>query len=142
MEEERRLCYVGITRAMRELYVTYAGARTLYGQTRNNPPSRFLAEIPTGLLSEVFAQRPMSGAGRLSPRSAVEQTPKSFGGDLAANWSMGDEVEHRKWGVGTVIETSGTGEDLELVIEFSPPIGRRKLMVKYAPIVKVGDGGE
>ncbi len=142
MEEERRLCYVGITRAMRELYVTYAGARTLYGQTRNNPPSRFLAEIPTGLLSEVFAQRPMSGAGRLSPRSAVEQTPKSFGGDLAANWSMGDEVEHRKWGVGTVIETSGTGEDLELVIEFSPPIGRRKLMVKYAPIARVGDGGE
>ncbi len=141
MEEERRLCYVGITRAMRELYVTHARARMLYGQTRNNPPSRFLAEIPADILSEVFAKRPLSGGGK-PPRSPLDQIPKSFGGDLTADWKAGDQVKHRKWGVGTVIDTVGEGEDLELVIAFPPPVGNRKLMVKYAPIAREGDGGE
>ncbi|MHB1627696.1 MAG: DNA helicase PcrA [Bacilli bacterium] len=141
MEEERRLCYVGITRAMRELYVTHARARMLYGQTRNNPPSRFLAEIPAEVLSEVFAKRSLGGGGK-PPRSPLEQIPKSFGGDLTADWKAGDQVNHRKWGAGTVVDTVGEGEDLELVIAFSPPVGNRKLMVKYAPIAREGDGGE
>jgi len=142
MEEERRLCYVGITRAKRELYMTCARARMLYGQTRNNPPSRFLTEIPEQIVAEVNVQRQVNSAEKTPFRSTAEQIPKSFGGDLTANWSAGDQVEHRKWGVGTVIETAGAEEDLELVIAFAPPIGNRKLMVKYAPIVKVGDGGE
>ena len=142
MEEERRLCYVGITRAKRELYMTCARARMLYGQTRSNPPSRFLTEIPEQIVAEVNVQRQVNGAGKTPFRSTAEQIPKSFGGDLTANWSAGDQVEHRKWGVGTVIETAGAEEDLELVIAFAPPIGNRKLMVKYAPIVKVGDDGE
>ncbi|MHB1684097.1 MAG: DNA helicase PcrA [Bacilli bacterium] len=142
MEEERRLCYVGITRAKRELYMTCARARMLYGQTRTNPPSRFLTEIPEQIVAEVNVQRQVNGAGKMPLRSTAEQIPKSFGGDLTANWSAGDQVEHRKWGVGTVIETAGAKEDLELVIAFAQPIGNRKLMVKYAPIVKVGDAGE
>ncbi|PWI57266.1 DNA helicase PcrA [Sulfoacidibacillus thermotolerans] len=137
MEEERRLCYVGITRAQKELYLTCANTRMLFGQTKANPPSRFLQEIPQEVLVDV--KKATGSFPRIAREGmAVEQTPKSFGGDLTENWSVGDRVLHRKWGEGLVLARSGTGEDLELTIEFAAPTGTRKLMVKYAPIVKAG----
>ncbi len=136
MEEERRLCYVGITRARRELYITCAQMRMLFGLTKSNPPSRFLKEISPEVMIDRGQAR--SSNSRISPQGmAKEQVPKNFGGDLSANWAQGDRVEHRKWGQGLVLARSGSGEDLELTIEFPAPIGTKKLMVKYAPIVKV-----
>lgn len=142
MAEERRLCYVGITRARRDLYLTSAMTRTLYGQSRNNAPSRFLSEIPPAILEVMDKQvDPQMSGGALGRRAAgvaVPHIPAGFGGDTTASWQIGDQIEHRKWGLGTVMEKGGTGEDLELTISFSEPIGDRRLMVKYAPIVKAG----
>ncbi len=144
MEEERRLCYVGITRAMRELYITNALTRTIYGQTKSNPPSRFLTEIPPDLILEVTHKR-VGAAKSLRPIGATEEKrehiPSHFG-NVEENWEPGNQVEHRKWGIGTVTGMSGEGENLELLIVFPDPIGEKKLLVKYAPIQKVNESHE
>ncbi|MCY0876899.1 MAG: DNA helicase PcrA [Firmicutes bacterium] len=168
LEEERRLCYVGITRARRQLYMSCALQRTIYGNTRTNQASRFLMEIPATAIEEVgrrqtqarrnegilsrgmeargYASAPSGATGSTSgpiKSGGITQIPASFGGDLAAPWAVGDAVVHRKWGVGKVTVLHGSGEDIELTIAFAPPIGTRKLLVKYAPIVRVeGDGNE
>jgi len=162
MEEERRLCYVGITRAQRELYLSCALQRTIFGMTRTNPPSRFIAEIPQDLLSEVrfgqvgegrdngarggFGQVRIASGGHGRPQSVaasgsaggggITHMPSGFGGDVTADWQTGDSVSHRKWGQGTVTGMSGKGDDLELIIDFPAPIGSKKLLVKYAPITR------
>lgn len=136
LEEERRLCYVGITRARKELYMTCANMRMLFGQTKSNPPSRFLKEIPGDVMDDRGATK-SSALRTTRVGSAMEQVPKNFGGDLSVQWDVGDFVMHRKWGEGVILENSGSGEGLELTIEFPAPIGAKKLMVKYAPIVKV-----
>lgn len=139
LEEERRLCYVGITRAMRELYVTNALTRTIYGQTKSNPPSRFLIEIPNSTLVEVTHKR-VGAAKELraigTSTAKIENMPSQFGGN-GQNWEIGDTAQHRKWGDGVVTGMSGEGENLELTILFDEPIGSKKLLVKYAPIQKV-----
>lgn len=137
MEEERRLCYVGITRAEKELYLTCALSRTLYGQTRGNSPSRFLAEIPAHIVEEYRPQKAESSHARTPVAGKPLQIPQGFGGDTSIAWAVGDRVEHRKWGLGTVQKVEGTGEDLELTIAFAPPVSARKLMVRFAPITKV-----
>lgn len=63
--------------------------------------------------------------------------PSHFGADLSVDYLPGDKVEHRKWGLGTIAEADRSGADLELVIDFAPPIGRRKLVARFAPIQKV-----
>lgn len=144
MEEERRLCYVGITRAMRELYITNALTRTLYGQTKSNPPSRFLTEIPSDAIVEVTHKR-VGAAKSLRAIGAtegkMEHIPDHFG-NVNENWNIGDQVEHRKWEFGVVTGMSGEGENLELLIIFPEPIGEKKLLVKYAPIQKVSESNE
>ena len=144
MEEERRLCYVGITRAMRELYITNALTRTLYGQTKSNPPSRFLTEIPSDAIVEVTHKR-VGAAKSLRAigvkEGKMEHIPDHFG-NVNENWSIGDQVEHRKWEFGVVTGMSGEGENLELLIMFPEPIGEKKLLVKYAPIQKVSEINE
>ncbi len=140
MAEERRLCYVGITRAQRDLYLTSAMTRTLYGQSRTNMPSRFLAEIPQEIVENYSLKQP-AGRVKADIRTgggvATSHIPQNFGADLTLDWQIGDAVMHRKWGVGVVVSKSGSGEDLELFITFDPPIGERRLMIKYAPITKV-----
>ncbi|SDX97010.1 DNA helicase-2 / ATP-dependent DNA helicase PcrA [Evansella caseinilytica] len=163
MEEERRLAYVGITRAEQELYLSRAKTRTLYGRTNANPPSRFLAEIPADLLDRVNTaaekehlppwMRPARGmqSGN-SPRFTRNQGnagggttgstgvvhPRSAvtntGGD-AFSWSVGDKADHKKWGVGTVVSIKGEGENTELDIAF-PAVGVKRLFAKFAPITK------
>ncbi|MBU9710234.1 DNA helicase PcrA [Evansella tamaricis] len=154
MEEERRLAYVGITRAEQELYITRAKMRTLYGRTNMNPPSRFLGEIPDELIHKVNETRtdaptpPWMQTSRGSSSLGVGQTKTTVsgtrtkervkttvtGGD-SFSWSVGDKAEHKKWGLGTVVSMKGEGENIELDIAF-PAVGIKRLFAKFAPITK------
>ncbi|WP_449622527.1 DNA helicase PcrA [Robertmurraya sp. Marseille-Q9965] len=154
MEEERRLAYVGITRAEEELYITNAQMRTLFGRTSMNPASRFIREIPEELLEDARPKpkaksaspfggspsRPATRAGVSAPgvtRPAVTRpVANSTGGD-ALGWKVGDKAQHGKWGVGTVVSVKGEGESMELDIAFPSPTGIKRLLAKFAPIQKV-----
>ncbi|UOF92812.1 DNA helicase PcrA [Fodinisporobacter ferrooxydans] len=144
MEEERRLCYVGITRAEEKLYMTTCQTRTLYGQTKSNMPSRFLKECPPELIEEVKSYRLGFGNignarfGQTAPRSHVgagwSAQPQETG--AGTKWQTGDRVMHRKWGTGTVVNVTGSPTDQELTIAFEQPVGVRKLLANFAPISK------
>nr|WP_092069380.1 DNA helicase PcrA [Dendrosporobacter quercicolus]NSL47455.1 DNA helicase PcrA [Dendrosporobacter quercicolus DSM 1736]SDL90175.1 DNA helicase-2 / ATP-dependent DNA helicase PcrA [Dendrosporobacter quercicolus] len=151
IEEERRICYVGITRARRKLYLTNARMRTIYGKTIMYPASRFLSEIPPSVLErvEMRPSRPAAwssgfgggtGAGRQMPAAAGPAAPaaraavRPTGQPVA--WKVGDKAQHSKWGVGTVVDVRGQGEDQALKVAF-PGQGIKELMLKYAPIAKV-----
>ncbi|CUH96350.1 ATP-dependent DNA helicase PcrA [Propionispora sp. 2/2-37] len=148
IEEERRICYVGITRARRKLYLSHARMRTIYGRTSMYPPSRFLTEIPTSLLERYQAPRESYSVSPRTGSFGMQKTalPRSMaqGRDSQAtdtsphstDWRPGDKARHGKWGVGTVVEVRGTGESQELRIAF-PNQGIKQLMVKFAPINKV-----
>jgi DNA helicase II / ATP-dependent DNA helicase PcrA len=150
MEEERRLAYVGITRAEEELYMTNAQMRTLFGQTKMNPVSRFISEIPADLLDDVMAESKSKGpfsspfgrtAGgspsRPAPRKPVTRpvVQKTTGGE-AVSWQVGDKASHKKWGTGTVVSVKGSGDSVELDIAFPSPTGIKRLLAKFAPIEK------
>lgn len=142
MEEERRLGYVGITRAEEVLFITNAKMRTLYGRTTMNRPSRFIHEIPDHLIEEINQrqQRTVSSFERAATparRAAVTRpATTSTGGDDFA-WKAGDRAEHGKWGTGTVVSVKGEGESTELDIAFPSPVGIKRLLAKFAPIKKV-----
>lgn len=147
IEEERRLCYVGITRAKERLFITRAQSRTLFGSTKYNPPSRFLEEIPEELLDrkeERMKIQPMAETGRPKSqgfgRSALLENqgakPAAAAGKAAVlSYAPGDKVKHRKFGVGTVVAAQSMGADVLLRIEF--PEGEKKLLAAYAPIEKL-----
>lgn len=148
MEEERRLCYVGITRAKEELYLTTCGSRMIFGERRPFTTSRFLAEMPAEDVEKDGAamRHTMGYSAQMStraPRAHVEPmpsklvVPQSFGADLSLQYEPGDIVEHRKWGAGVILTSHGQGESLELTVRFEEPIGDRKLFAKFAPITKV-----
>ncbi len=153
MEEERRLAYVGITRAEERLYLTCAQSRTLYGRSSFNPPSRFLREISDNIIEQIsiaiqrqqLDQLPF-GAGRsnrdysqrrtignVQSRAQVESL-KTTGGDQLG-WKLGDKAVHKKWGTGTVVSVKGSNDDMELDIAF-PDLGVKRLLAKFAPITK------
>lgn len=147
MEEERRLAYVGITRAESELYITNAQMRTLFGRTNMNPVSRFIAEIPEELIedmklkpkkSALHSSKPIhSGGSRRTPSfGKVVAQPNATGGD-EIGWQVGDKAAHKKWGTGTVVSVKGEGEGKELDIAFPSPTGIKRLLAKFAPIEKV-----
>lgn len=149
MHEERRLAYVGITRAKKIIYLTRCWQRTLYGTTRFNQPSRFLSEIPGHLTSK---EDPLDYGGDIPPQQAVgtgagfrsvsllAARPAHNGGPGkkagAGEFCRGDSVRHSKWGVGTVLDVRGRGDSAELRIEFAG-LGVKTLLAKYAPIEKV-----
>lgn len=124
MEEERRLCYVGITRAMQTLYLTHAETRRLHGTDTYNRPSRFLLEIPADLVHEVR----MGGAVQ-RPYGA------SAAGDTAAGAEsglrMGQRVLHAKFGEGVVLQAEGSGERARVQVNFAGA-GAKWLMLGYA----------
>lgn len=135
LEEERRLAYVGITRAEKELYLTHASMRTLYGRTNMNPISRFINEIPEELIEGMKEEKQSPfGVAKKAPvkRRAVKQTT----GAENKTWSPGDKANHKKWGVGTVVNVQGEGEAMELDIAFPAPVGIKRLLAKFAPITK------
>jgi DNA helicase-2/ATP-dependent DNA helicase PcrA len=137
VEEERRLMYVGITRAEEKLFMSYAQSRMQYGQMKMNPPSRFLKEIPPELVDDVGAMRRQAAAtNREKPTTNLgTRIPKNFGADMSLTWEIGEHVEHRKWGTGKIVDTENSGDDLELHIEF-PEQGVKKLLARFAPITK------
>ncbi len=133
LEEERRLMYVGVTRARERLYLTYAWSRTLFGSTNYSPPSRFLGEIPSELVRASEEGELVVGEGAsVSPiRAAVE------GRREIPQISAGDTVLHDKWGEGVVLTVSGSGTDAEATVRFVEA-GEKRLLVAYAPLKKVG----
>ncbi|KAF1300126.1 MULTISPECIES: DNA helicase PcrA [Enterococcus] len=148
LEEERRLAYVGITRAEEELYLTNAFSRTLYGRTQYNRPSRFIEEIEGELLANKGSrtgsihQKPVRTfdpkvfkPAYVQPTQRVVSSRQETGGD-SADWKAGDKVKHKKWGIGTVVRTNGTAKDVELDVAF-PEQGVKKLLAAFAPIEKL-----
>ncbi|MCD5003200.1 DNA helicase PcrA [Enterococcus saccharolyticus] len=146
LEEERRLAYVGITRAEEKLYLTNAFSRTLYGRTQYNRPSRFMEEIDEELLESTSSRpaQPVQPQRTFNPKvfKPVYQQPqkavsskKETGGD-ASEWKAGDKVAHKKWGTGTVVRVSGQAKDLELDVAFAQQ-GVKRLLAAFAPIEKI-----
>ena len=144
LEEERRLAYVGITRAEESLYLTNAFSRTLYGRTQYNRPSRFVEEIDQELLeilgmqptlkkSTFFASKEITPNYK-QPATTVVSSKTMTGGE-SKDWKAGDKVKHKKWGPGTVVRVSGTAKDLELDVAF-PSQGVKRLLAAFAPIEK------
>jgi DNA helicase-2/ATP-dependent DNA helicase PcrA len=121
LEEERRLAYVGITRARRRLYLTHAWSRSLFGGSNYNPPSRFLSEIPTGLVESV--------EGEVRP-----QGDPTFGHEPMAV-SEGDTVFHERWGEGVVVAISGSRDRAEATIAFED-VGEKRVLLAYAPLTR------
>ncbi|HEO6938507.1 TPA: DNA helicase PcrA [Streptococcus agalactiae] len=162
LEEERRLAYVGITRAEQILFLTNANTRTLFGKTSYNRPTRFIREIDDELIQHQGLARPVNSS--FGVKYSKEQ-PTQFGQGMSlqqalqarksnsqpqvtaqlqalnANnshetlWEIGDVATHKKWGDGTVLEVSGSGKTQELKINF-PGIGLKKLLASVAPISK------
>jgi DNA helicase II / ATP-dependent DNA helicase PcrA len=146
MEEERRLAYVGITRAEEELFLSNAQMRTLYGQTKMNPVSRFVAEIPEDLIDNFVPEKksPFSSGGAASARTqpqarrkAVSRPVPTTTGGEGISWQVGDRAAHKKWGTGTVVSVKGSGDGMELDIAFPSPTGIKRLLAKFAPVEKV-----
>jgi DNA helicase-2/ATP-dependent DNA helicase PcrA len=163
LEEERRLAYVGITRARERLYVTSAWSRNIFGSTQYNPPSRFLDEIPSELVLEVAGQRRGQGAagtggwrsgysrgnrddtdGRVfggrqrlyehASRPALEPPPTTGAESLGLR--TGDDVRHGKWGDGVILEITGAGDKAEALVRF-PSVGEKRLLLSWAPLEKI-----
>ncbi|TGA98361.1 DNA helicase PcrA [Sporolactobacillus shoreae] len=150
MEEERRLAYVGITRAKQRLFLTSAQIRMLFGQTVTNPVSRFIKEIPEELLdveepehqaaTTRFAGLSSSASPFAGRFASVYKNPAPMLKKQATGneeWRAGDKVLHKKWGQGTVVSTKGSGDSVELDIVFPSPVGLKRLLGAFAPIEKV-----
>ncbi len=143
LEEERRLCYVGITRARERLYLSNAWSRSLFGSTQYNPPSRFLNEIPEHLtrMVEGGRQARLSERGRASIVDSVMRgrgaTPARTTGAENMGLRVGDDVMHGKWGEGIVLEVIGEGDKAEGIVRFSS-VGEKRLLLAWAPLKKIG----
>ena len=144
VEEERRLAYVGITRAERQLYVTNAITRTMYGRISAYMPSRFLAEIPPQLMEDYHRKSAMPqsrttavpGKQRVSilTKPVASSLPKKHA--VSDTFAKGDKVRHKIWGIGTVLDVIGEGPNMQMKIQF-PTKGVRQVVVKYAPLEKI-----
>ena len=140
VEEERRLAYVGITRAEKELYISNATTRTVFGRTSSYLPSRFIDEIPEELVAGLRAKRkvPDDIKRHVPQHMSVTSRPVTkpiVRNEVIADWKIGDTAIHSKWGNGKVINVAGEGAGMKLTIEF-PTQGVRVVMAKFAPVKK------
>ena len=140
VEEERRLAYVGITRAEKELYISNATTRTVFGRTSGYLPSRFIDEIPEELVDGLRAKRkvPDDIKRHVPQHMSVTSRPVTkpiVRNEVIADWKIGDTAIHSKWGNGKVINVAGEGAGMKLTIEF-PTQGVRVVMAKFAPVKK------
>ena len=156
LEEERRLAYVGITRARERLFLSHAWSRMLHGTTQYNPPSRFLDEIPESLVTDAEGSRSRRksssfGSGGWSSKdrqqtrssnresmidSAMKRTGPSPSGAEELGLKIGDDVMHAKFGEGVIIDISGTGDKAEARVRF-PDVGEKQLLLSWAPLQKL-----
>ncbi len=160
MEEERRLCYVGITRAKKKLYLTYAQQRMLYGKTESRLPSKFLNEIPSALIfrepdknTKTYrfggedAGKAVSRVNTLGTKENLDSVLSTFGIGTAAQkmasaasevceFKKGDKVHHKKFGDGMITDINETGGDAELEISFER-VGTRRLLSSFAKLEKI-----
>ncbi len=145
VEEERRLCYVAITRAKQQLYITNTEHRTIYGRTTVNVPSRFLREVPeeyTESLNEKKAARPEFSRERREDGTKnfwaqLYQSPeKKVDTGASVDFKVGDVVQHRKFGRGIVLSAQSFGKDMRLEIAFDS-VGTKQLMAIFAKLEKV-----
>ena len=142
LEEERRLAYVGITRARERLHLSRAAVRSAWGAPQYNPPSRFLDEIPAELLQW---ERELSGAaavGRRDQRPAVATLAarpgvRSPGNRPVIALSAGDRVTHDSYGLGTVVRTLGEGDKTQAEVDFGGELGVKRFVLRYAPLEKL-----
>ena len=140
IEEERRLAYVGITRAEKELYISNATTRTVFGRTSSYLPSRFIDEIPEELVDGLRAKRkvPDDIKRHVPQHMSVTSRPVTkpiVRNEVITDWKVGDTAIHSKWGNGKVINVAGEGAGMKLTIEF-PTQGVRVVMAKFAPVKK------
>ena len=146
LDEERRLCYVGITRARERLYLCHAWCRTLFGSTQYNPASRFLGEIPEQLVR--LTGRTAPGRGSIRERqlgTGVVGAPRGPGGGPVTGAAgaeklglkVGDDVAHDKFGEGVIIGIEGTGDKAEALIRFRD-VGEKRLLLSWAPLKRLG----
>ena len=136
LEEERRLAYVGMTRAKDRLYLFHAFRRHLFGQANLNLPSRFLKDIPIELVdgpAGIPSGMPDPG---IAPARLVDAARPSAPVELVQRYQPGDKVEHRSWGRGSVLKSTMTRTDEEIIVKFDR-VGMKILAVSLAPIVKV-----
>ena len=154
IEEERRLCYVGITRAKEKLFLSSTKMRTIYGNTVTYPPSRFLQEIPARLVktikrqerfsalenfkqvSEKYSARPQKPASTFNPHSFMLQKPAAAAGGTGTRFNTGDRVSHSKWGEGMVVSVKDSPDGQEVKVAFAGA-GVRSLLTKYAVLKKL-----
>lgn len=154
IEEERRLCYVGITRAKEKLFLSSTKMRTIYGNTVTYPPSRFLQEIPARLVktikrqerfsalenfkqvSEKYSTRPQKPASTFNPHSFMPQKPAAAAGGTGTRFNTGDRVSHSKWGEGMVVSVKDSPDGQEVKVAFAGA-GVRSLLTKYAVLKKL-----
>ncbi|RBY91678.1 DNA helicase PcrA [Blastococcus sp. TBT05-19] len=144
LEEERRLAYVGITRARQRLFISRATVRTNWGQPAYNPPSRFLDEIPAETIHwERLDPTPAPSTGYRSAQTRVAATGLSTGGlrggagnRQVISVEVGDRVSHDAFGLGTVVEVTGVGDKAQATVDFGSG-GTKRLVLRYAPLVKL-----
>jgi DNA helicase-2/ATP-dependent DNA helicase PcrA len=142
LQEERRLAYVGITRARERLYLSRAVARFTWGQTSYNPPSRFLDEVPEHLMDwrRLGAVPTSTPAGaRAADRVAASPTfgRRSTGLRTVPDLEIGDRVTHDAFGLGTVTATRGVGDQAQAEVDFGGTTGAKWLLLRYAPVEKL-----
>ncbi len=142
LEEERRLCYVGITRAEQRLYLTHAWSRMLFGSTDYYPPSRFLNEIPEALV-KAQGRSESRGRGMSDHRDAVaaaalrvDRQPTGARGAEQMGLRIGDDVSHEKFGEGVIINLKGEGDKAEATVQFRG-VGEKTLLLAWAPLTKL-----
>ncbi|CAI7975735.1 ATP-dependent DNA helicase UvrD1 [Frankia sp. Hr75.2] len=157
LEEERRLAYVGVTRARARLYLTRSQVRSAWGQPAYNPPSRFLGEVPDSLVEwrRLPEPAPAAGGGRFSgggsagagngsggsggklPSSPFGAKPSRPAARPIIELTPGDRVTHDTFGLGVVVTTSGVGDSRQAKVDFGAETGTKDLLLRYAPVEKL-----
>ncbi|MDT7544305.1 MAG: ATP-dependent helicase UvrD/PcrA [Actinomycetota bacterium] len=143
LQEERRLAYVGITRARQRLYLSRAHVRSAWGQTTYNPPSRFLDEVPDALVDwrrgESSVTAPPSALTTVASRIIGTARGRTAGPGLRPipDLDVGDRVNHDAFGLGTVTATRGAGDSTQAEVDFGPGTGSKWLLLRYAPLEKI-----
>lgn len=149
IEEERRLCYVGITRAEKHLFLSNARTRTIYGRTQYYTPSRFLQEVPRNLVHVIkrpVVQRPAMTSQVHKPTAKENANwfeqhkasffPKESSAAAGCSFHVGDKVMHKKWGAGTIVTAKAADDGQEVTVAFAGG-GIRSLLTKYAKLEKL-----